>query len=82
MKTLRYLKLRTLCKTPADLATGFYNNPLKRMVRMDLTAEARTKLLHRFREPLGTPNPSREPSATFHFVFAPRKSNTVFQDFA
>ena len=74
MKTLRYLKLRTLCKTPADLATGFYNNPLKRMVPVDLTAESRTKLLHQFKEPLSTPNLSREPSATFHFLFAPQES--------
>lgn len=71
MKGLRYLKLRTLCKTPADLVMGVYNNPLKQRVPVESTAEFRAKLLQQFKEPLGAQNPG-EPSALFLSLFAPR----------
>ncbi|KAF8624763.1 hypothetical protein AX15_005657 [Amanita polypyramis BW_CC] len=61
MKSLRYLKLRTLCKTPADLVMGLHENPLKRTVPVELTDEFKGKLLYSFRQPLDMNNSPREP---------------------
>ncbi|KAK2462050.1 hypothetical protein APHAL10511_006513 [Amanita phalloides] len=61
MKSLRYLKLRTLCITPANLAMGSYHNPLKREVPFELTDDFRTEMLHCFKQPLDPTNPARNP---------------------
>ncbi|KAF8640852.1 hypothetical protein AX17_000500 [Amanita inopinata Kibby_2008] len=61
MKSSRLVKLRTLCETPADLATGSYDNPLKRTVHSVATEDFKGKLLNSFKVPLDAQNATREP---------------------
>jgi proteasome activator subunit 4 len=61
MKSLRYIKLRTLCKTPAELATASFENPLKRTLPVEVTNDSITRLLAEFRQPVDLQNVTQEP---------------------
>ena len=52
MKTARYIKLRTFCKMPGDLALMRSHNPLKKSVVIEPTLELTTNFLANFKMPL------------------------------
>jgi proteasome activator subunit 4 len=52
MKTARYTKLRTFCKTPADLALMRNYNPLQRCVAVEPSRQQSLDFLADFKKPL------------------------------
>ncbi|KAM6497955.1 hypothetical protein JOM56_005903 [Amanita muscaria] len=65
MKSLRYIKLRTLCKTPADLAKASAENPLKRTIPVEITEDSTTTFLAMFSQRIDLQSTAREPSVSF-----------------
>ena len=51
MKIARYLKLRTFCKTPVDLALMRSNNPLKSSVAVEPLPQLASDFLANFKKP-------------------------------
>ena len=65
MKTARYLKFRTLCKTPVELAVMRSNNPLKSTVVVEPSPQLASDFLANFRKPFNIKQTDRTPSVSY-----------------
>lgn len=63
MKTLRYMKLRTLAPSAESLARGLVTHPLKRALVPNATHEWTDEYLNAFRRPLDWNEASIRPYA-------------------
>lgn len=61
MKSLRYVKLRTFCPDPADLALMRNHNPLKEEVSVQPSQSFTTTFLQNFKTAVSTDVTNREP---------------------
>lgn len=62
MKSLRYIKLRTLSKNPTDIIKRKVHNPLKCDVPVELSHSFTLKTLQDFRVPFSFKQTDRRPS--------------------
>lgn len=61
MKSIRCIKLRTYCKSPADVALMRISNPLDRSVAVKASRQTTPDFLNAYKIPIDISIPSAEP---------------------
>jgi len=70
MKSLRYIKLRTLCRDPIDLVLDRNQSPLLQRVPVQKTHAWTSELLQSYRTPCVIEEELSKPSVSFMLVAA------------